>query len=161
MAHEEAHHQIPYEPIVDASSSPRLRSPAPPTSAAEFGAPNPGFLGDTYNNSSAASSTGNFRASHYGSIAPLQSAYNPTAAGNRDEDGSFANQNPPYLVEKEVLYAAPRSKNKRKLFWVAGLACGVILLIAIIVPVVYFVAIKKNKGSGSGGGGSGGGAVED
>jgi hypothetical protein len=153
MAHEEAHYQVPYDPLVDASNTPRMGSPAPPT---EFGAPAPGFLGDTYNNASAASSTGNFRASNYGSMAPLHRdlAYNP--AGNR-EDGSFANHTTPDLVEKEVLYAAPRHRNKRKLFWIVGLACAAILLVAIIVPVVYFTAIKKHGSSGNGGGGSGGG----
>jgi glucan 1,3-beta-glucosidase len=150
MAHEEpnAHHQVPYDPLVDVTNSAR-GSPLP-TPAAEFGAPNPGFLSGTYNSDSAASSTGNFRGSNYGSIAPLQrnsSNLPPGAAGWRDED--FADQN---NVEKDVLYAAPRTKSKRKLFWIAGLVCAAILLIAIVVPVVYFVAIKKHGGSGNGGG---------
>jgi glucan 1,3-beta-glucosidase len=163
MAHEEAHHQVHYDPLVDESNSPRLSTPAnvspQPTPAAEFGAPNPGYFSGAYNDSSAASSTGNFRASNYGSLAPLQrdSSYIPPTTVYNDEEGTFANQNNPDLVEKDVLYAAPRTKSKRKFFWIAGLACAAILLIAIIVPVIYFTAIKKGGGSGGGSGGGGGG----
>lgn len=124
-------------------------------SAAEFGAPQPGYFNnDTYGNASAASST-NFRGSNYGSIAPLgarDSTFgyppggSPTPGGFKDEEGTFANQG--NLVEKDQLYAAPRTKTKRKLLWIFGALCGVIVLVAIVVPVVYFTAIKKN-GSGS------------
>ncbi len=60
------------------------------------------------------------------------------------------------LSEKNELYAAPRTKTKRK-----ALICGIviaaliILIIAIAVPVYFFVIKKKGGSSGSSSSGSG------
>lgn len=108
----------------------------------------------------------NYRSSEYGSIHALRdSNYGGTPAPTtpyRDDPnvtgqmgGSAGN-----LDEKNELYAAPRTKTKRKaLVW--GLVGGglILLLVAVVVPV-YFTVIKKNgsdDNSSSGGSSSGDG----
>lgn len=154
MSYEPPHSNVPYDPLVDASQSPRLRSAyldAPSngsphlTPGDEFGAPDRSYFDGTYNSNSAASSM-NFRDSQHGSLAALRQnanyGYPPSSSadGYRDEDAVWNNNQ---LYEKDQLYAAPRAKSKRKLVWVLGIL-GLFIVIAGAVAAVYFTVIKKN-----------------
>lgn len=112
-----------------------------------------------------------YRDSEYGSIAALRDSnyggglppgaatpYRDNPNGTR-ENLPMSNMSPDRhnIDEKNDLYAAPRTKTKRKaIFWILAAVAVIILLIAVIVPVYLFV-IKKSGDGDSGSSGNGGG----
>ncbi|CAG7853930.1 Probable glucan 1,3-beta-glucosidase D; AltName: Full=Exo-1,3-beta-glucanase D [Serendipita indica DSM 11827] len=152
MASHNQESTVPYDPLTEPPISPRLE---------EFGRPAPGFLNTDSRNSS--SSTVGYRASEYGSIAALQApklAVTPPE-GAEKENVPMRQLSPvprasKDLEEKNELYAAPRTRTKRKaLIWGLAAAGAVILIVAIAVPVAILTKKNNSGESGSDSGNSG------
>jgi glucan 1,3-beta-glucosidase len=159
MSHEQTHAHVPYDPLIATSNSPNLRpnlgvTPEQTTPSEEFGAPNRGYFDGTYTSNSSANASVDFRGSHYGSIAPLQQnasfGYPPSSAdGYRDDDAIRPDYRATDLYEKDNLYAAPRTKTKRKLSWVLAILAALLIIGGGIFAAVYFTVIKKSGSKSS------------
>ncbi|KAG8838001.1 hypothetical protein FRC18_006834 [Serendipita sp. 400] len=150
---------IPYDPL---DTQPRVETPQLLTpDPVEFGPPRPGFF-EAGSRSSVGSTLGvNARGSAYGSIAPLRSSQygdnnshelspvGPTSERYRDDPTLPVGAAPPTanLTEKDQLYAAPRTKTKRKALFGCLIAGGCLLLVLAIVLPVYFLVIKPKSSS--------------
>ncbi|CCA73562.1 related to EXG1-exo-beta-1,3-glucanase (I/II), major isoform [Serendipita indica DSM 11827] len=170
------HSSVPYGPIVSADDhemrevSSRTATPLPAgaylppnphstsyltpyhdnPSNAEFGAPNPAFLGEAGTRSSYGQAS-TARSSAYGSIAPLHD-HRGSAYVDEPSGWSAAPKRSIDLRDKQELYEAPRRKSKKKIvFWALTALALAIIAAAVVIPVYIFVIKKKdNSGGGSG-----------
>lgn len=144
-------HYVPYDPLLD---PPRFQNP-------EFGEPSPRGSplifshNDSYNQ---------YRSSDSGSIAPLkgdeghyQSAPPSRIDLNYQDDPGQYRDYPPTgrYTDKQELYAAPRTKAKRKGLWIIVLIILLLLAAAIGFSVYWFVFRKKSDSNSNGRGSSG------
>src|SRR5271170_2377813 len=113
----------------------------------------------------------NNMASEYGSISALtmrsESFVNSAGTGHYKYDPYATNEHFPLanmefnhssrnLTDKDGLYAAPRTRTKRRFFLWGSVSCSlIILLVAIVVPLYIFVLRPKIGSTGSGSNGSG------
>jgi glucan 1,3-beta-glucosidase len=168
--HISAFHTPQYNPSelgVDSSSIPQGAAPPRFLGAALYDDPGAPRIRDSYASSHNTLHSGGNGSEYTGSVYALNDTlgatpltHGPYSGAYRDDPhDSFVGDEGGhpmspigqhrFLAEKHAVYAAPRTKSKRKIVILASLAVLILLLLAVLIPVYFLVIRPKSNAAGS------------